>query len=74
MADDDVHDFDTALLRRVYGEYLEMPGLQLTLPQAARLWNLTPDLSGQVLTRLVDASMLRRVGERYVLARSGRCA
>jgi hypothetical protein len=76
-----MHDTDTArdvdlnLMARVYGEYLEMPGLQLTLAQASRLWNIQPATSAHVLERLVDASFLRRAGDRYVRADSGRaCA
>ncbi len=30
----------TPLLQRVRAEYLEMPGLKLTAPQARRLWGL----------------------------------
>lgn len=63
---DDTHDIDTGLLAKAYGEYLEMPGLQLTPAQASRLWNLKLATSAQVLERLVTASLLRRVGERYV--------
>ena len=29
-----------ALVDRVRSEFIEMPGLRLTLPQAARLWGL----------------------------------
>lgn len=29
-----------AMLRRIYGEFLEMPGMRLTLSQAQRLWGL----------------------------------
>jgi hypothetical protein len=31
---------DDALIQRVYGEFLEMPGLRLTCQQAQRLWGL----------------------------------
>lgn len=72
---DDERETDLRLLARVYGEYIEMPGLQLTLAQASRLWNMKPSTSAQVLDRLVDASFLRRSGDRYVRADSGRlCA
>jgi hypothetical protein len=72
---DDTCDIDAVLLTRAYGEYVEMPGLQLTSAQASRLWNLRLSTSVQVLERLVTASLLRRVGERYVRADSGRiCA
>ena len=72
---DDERDIDIHLLTRVYGEYMEMPGLQLTLAQASRLWNLKLTTSAHVLDRLVDASFLRRTGDRYVRADCGRmCA
>ena len=74
MHDNDERDIDINLLARVYGEYLEMPGLQLTLAQASRLWNLKPATRAHVLESLVDASFLRRTGDRYVRADSGRTA
>ena len=71
----DARDVDLDLMARVYSEYLEMPGLQLTLAQASRLWNIQLATSAHVLERLVDASFLRRSGDRYVRADSGRaCA
>ena len=66
------HDIDASLLSRVYGEYVEMPGLKLTVPQASRLWSVNLSLSAQVLDRLVDAAFLRRSGSCYVRADSGR--
>ena len=72
---DDERDIDIALMARVYGEYIEMPGLQLTLAQASRLWNVKLATSARVLEKLVDASFLRRTGNHYVRADSGRaCA
>lgn len=68
---DDESDFDINLLARIYGEYMEMPGLRLTLAQASRLWNLKVATSAHVLERLVDASFLRRAGDCYVRADSG---
>ena len=65
-------EIDTALLARAYDEYVEMPGLQLTLAQASRLWHLKPAMSALVLDRLVEASLLRRSGDRYVRADSGK--
>ena len=49
-----------SLLNRIRGEYLEMPGLRLTLAQAQRLWNQPGDVCEYVLTRLVDDGFLRR--------------
>lgn len=72
---DEREPLDNDLLARVYGEYIEMPGLQLTLAQASRLWNTKLATSASVLERLVSASFLRRAGDRYVRADSGRlCA
>lgn len=74
-SNDEEREVDINLLVRVYGEYMEMPGLQLTLAQASRLWNMKPATSAHVLERLVDASFLRRAGDRYVRADCGRiCA
>jgi hypothetical protein len=72
---DGQRDIEINLLVRVYSEYMEMPGLQLTLAQASRLWNMQPTTSAHVLERLVNAAFLRRTGDRYVRADSGRlCA
>jgi hypothetical protein len=72
---DDERTIDVNLLARICGEYTEMPGLQLTLAQASRLWNLQPSASSHALERLVAVSFLRRSGDRYVRADSGRlCA
>ena len=46
------------LLRRVCGEFLEMPGMSLTAEQAQRLWGLDQDTCTEVLTFLVDARFL----------------
>jgi len=47
------------LVHRVRNEFIEMPGLQLTLPQAARLWGLDHDASRRVIDALVEGSFLR---------------
>jgi hypothetical protein len=46
------------LIRRVQGEYLEMPGLRLTTAQAQRLWGLDRAACDAVLSALVDAKFL----------------
>jgi hypothetical protein len=51
-------DIDDLLLQRVYGEYLEMPGLRLTRQQAQRLWGLDEQTCRSVLDFLVDAKFL----------------
>lgn len=53
----------------IRAEYLEMPGLQLTLPQACRLWHLDTLMSSTLLGALVDTKFLRRTPSgTYVLA------
>ena len=47
-------------LRRVQGEFLEMPGLRLTEAQARRLWGLDPTACAALLNTLVDAKFLFR--------------
>jgi len=46
------------MLTRIRGEYLEMPGLQLTLEQAQRLCGVELTLCKAVLDALVDAKFL----------------
>jgi hypothetical protein len=43
---------------RVRAEYTEMPGLRLTVPQAARLFGVTPEIAGAVLDELRRLSIL----------------
>ena len=50
----------TPLAVRVLGEYREMPGLRLTVRQAARLFSVTPDVADAVLHELRRASILAR--------------
>jgi hypothetical protein len=47
-----------ALLRRVRAEYLEMPGLRLTLEQAQRLCGVERVLCQAILDALVNARFL----------------
>jgi len=51
------------VLRRVQGEFLEMPGLRLTEPQARRLWGLDRASCSALLGALVDAKFLFRTGD-----------
>ena len=48
------------VLRRVQGEFLEMPGLRLTEAQARRLWGLDGDSCAALLGALVEANFLFR--------------
>lgn len=57
MASKQSHD---DVLRRVRGEYIEMPGLRLTTAQAQRLWGLDRASCDALLGALVDAKFLSR--------------
>jgi hypothetical protein len=48
------------LLYRIRGEFIEMPGLRLTLEQAARLWHIDAALCATALMRLVADRFLTR--------------
>jgi hypothetical protein len=48
------------VVRRVRGEFLEMPGLRLTPEQARRLWRLDETACEAVLGALVQARFLAR--------------
>jgi hypothetical protein len=48
------------VLRRVQGEYIEMPGLRLTTAQAQRLWGLDRAACDALLGALVDTKFLFR--------------
>jgi hypothetical protein len=49
-----------SLVERVRGEFNEMPGLQLTVAQAARLWGLDVAACTNVIDTLVETAFLRR--------------
>jgi hypothetical protein len=44
---------------RIHAEFREMPGLQLTLVQAQRLWGLEPSTCEAVVALLVAREVLR---------------
>jgi hypothetical protein len=48
------------VLRRVQGEFLEMPGLRLTEAQARRLWGLDAASCRALLAALVESNFLFR--------------
>jgi hypothetical protein len=55
---DALHQSIDDLIRRVRGEYLEMPGLRLTSAQARRLWGLDSRTCQILLHTLLDARFL----------------
>ena len=50
---------------RITCEYLEMPGLVLTLPQATHLWSVDAESCTRALERLVASGFLRSGGGVY---------
>ncbi len=49
-----------ALVVRIQGEYDEMPGLSLTVPQARRLWGLDGETCAAVIEILLNRGFLKR--------------
>jgi hypothetical protein len=56
-----------AVVDRVRAEFVEMPGMELTLRQATRLWNLGPDDCRSALDALVDTGFLVWTPQRTVM-------
>lgn len=54
------HPANERLVRRIRAEFLEMPGLSLTIEQAQRLWSLDPDTCEALLKSLINSRFLRR--------------
>jgi len=55
-------------LQLLKSEYLEMPGLRLTVPQASRLLALEADKTQPLLEALVDTGFLRRTPTGFIRA------
>jgi hypothetical protein len=47
------------VVRRVRGEFVEMPGLSLTPAQATRLWGIEREACHEVINQLVASAFLR---------------
>ncbi len=60
-----------AVVYRVRAEFIEMPGLQLTVTQAARLWGLNPEDCESVIDTLVRTAFLRRTSAGVVMRMEG---
>jgi hypothetical protein len=59
------------VVHRIRGEFLEMPGLRLTLEQARRLWRLDETACDAVLGALVDARFLARTRDGAFIRHDG---
>jgi Fic family protein len=53
-------EMTAVMLYRIRGEFLEMPGLRLTIEQASRLWLIDAATCAAVLGRLVAERFLIR--------------
>lgn len=70
FANTDAHG-DARLCTRIHAEFREMPGLTLTLPQAARLFSLDVVRCEHILGALVDEGHLTTNGRTFASARGG---
>ena len=59
------------VLQRIQGEFVEMPGLRLTRPQAQRLWGLERDVCDALLGALVDAQFLSQTRDGAFVRQDG---
>jgi hypothetical protein len=62
MVTPESHTRTNDMLRRIQGEFLEMPGLQLTVAQASRLWGCESGACAQLLASLVEVNFLFQTG------------
>lgn len=62
------------MLRRIQGEFLEMPGLRLTCRQAQRMWNLDALVCESLLAALVDVRFLVQTPDGLFVQRTGSTA
>ena len=63
---------DRAIGARIRAEYLEMPGLRLTVSQAARLFNLELAYCARLLDGLVKTGVLWTNGREFLASNVGR--
>ena len=59
-----------AIVRRVLGEFHEMPGLRLTFDQACRLWQLDAGTCDAVLATLIQDRVLHKTRDGHYVART----
>ena len=64
--------FTPDLVALIRAEYLEMPGLCLTVAQAARLWNVGRDECVKTLDTLTRTGFLYRSKDQYLRTGCGR--
>jgi len=65
---------DPSVRALIRAEYREMPGMCLTVAQAARLFNIDPGACARALETLVADGTLRTNGREFLARTSGRHA
>jgi hypothetical protein len=60
------------ILRRIRAEFIEMPGLKLTLAQAQRLWAVDRQTCERLIDSLTASGFLVRTRDGAVIAREKR--
>jgi hypothetical protein len=60
------------VLRRIQGEFMEMPGLKLTAAQAQRLWGLGRSECDALLRVLIESNFLCRTRDGAFMRSLGR--
>src|SRR5712691_10071185 len=61
------HRVREELVRRIRGEFEEMPGLSLTSGQAIKLFGISPDECAGILSHLIEQGVLRLKSDgRYI--------
>jgi len=56
-------------LDRIRSEFLEMPGLKLTVPQALRLWGVDQDTCEAVIEELTQSNFLMHTRDGAIIRR-----
>jgi hypothetical protein len=75
MSAQSANTINDLVLQRIFGEFLEMPGLRLSCQQAQRLWGLDEQTCRELLEFLVEARFLnRRANGMYTRIADGRAA
>ena len=75
VATTSTHSLDDAALRAlIRAEYREMPGLSVTLAQAARLWNVNRQQCLTALESLRHEGFLRNSRDSYLRVSCGRAS
>ena len=65
-----VDEAPDGMVTRVRSEFLEMPGLKLTVWQAQRLWGVDQPTCEAVIARLTEARFLARTRDGAVVLRA----